>query len=106
MFVLKSPDSVFVWKGAGASDEEMVAAKYVVSVLDKKSTDVAEGKEPGESPPCFFVWGAVCDPDLTPFICNSLFSWILVSFGWEEGIPNLSNSKKYGQTTTSVRLLQ
>ncbi|XP_051725049.1 scinderin like b [Ctenopharyngodon idella] len=46
VFVLKSPDCVFVWKGAGASEEEMVAAKYVVSVLDKKSTDVAEGKEP------------------------------------------------------------
>uniref|UniRef100_A0A8C2AQ21 Scinderin like b n=1 Tax=Cyprinus carpio TaxID=7962 RepID=A0A8C2AQ21_CYPCA len=48
VFVLKSSDCVFVWKGAGASDEEMVAAKYVVSVLGGKPTDVAEGKEPGE----------------------------------------------------------
>uniref|UniRef100_A0A8C2IGE5 Macrophage-capping protein n=1 Tax=Cyprinus carpio TaxID=7962 RepID=A0A8C2IGE5_CYPCA len=47
VFVLKSSDCVFVWKGAGASDEEMVAAKYVVSVLGGKPTDVAEGKEPG-----------------------------------------------------------
>uniref|UniRef100_A0A8C2F6X5 Scinderin like b n=1 Tax=Cyprinus carpio TaxID=7962 RepID=A0A8C2F6X5_CYPCA len=46
IFVLKSPDCVFVWKGAGASEEEMVAAKYVVSVLGGQSTDVAEGKEP------------------------------------------------------------
>uniref|UniRef100_A0A671RMH7 Adseverin-like n=1 Tax=Sinocyclocheilus anshuiensis TaxID=1608454 RepID=A0A671RMH7_9TELE len=49
VFVLKSSDCVFVWKGAGASDEERVAAKYVVSVLGGQSTDVAEGKEPGES---------------------------------------------------------
>uniref|UniRef100_A0A673JKR2 Macrophage-capping protein n=1 Tax=Sinocyclocheilus rhinocerous TaxID=307959 RepID=A0A673JKR2_9TELE len=46
VFVLKSPDCVFVWKGAGASEEEMVAAKYVVSVLGRQSTDVVEGKEP------------------------------------------------------------
>uniref|UniRef100_A0A671RM95 Adseverin-like n=1 Tax=Sinocyclocheilus anshuiensis TaxID=1608454 RepID=A0A671RM95_9TELE len=46
VFVLKSSDCVFVWKGAGASDEERVAAKYVVSVLGGQSTDVAEGKEP------------------------------------------------------------
>lgn len=52
MFVLKTPDSVFVWKGVGASDEEMLAAKNVVSVLGGRATDVAEGKEPGESPPC------------------------------------------------------
>uniref|UniRef100_A0A671QK08 Adseverin-like n=1 Tax=Sinocyclocheilus anshuiensis TaxID=1608454 RepID=A0A671QK08_9TELE len=49
VFVLKSPDCVFVWKGAGASEEEMVAAKYVVSVLGRQSTDVVEGKEPGET---------------------------------------------------------
>lgn len=55
VFVLKSQDSVFVWKGAGASEEEMVAAKYVVTVLGQKSTDVAEGKEPGESPACFLL---------------------------------------------------
>lgn len=53
--MLKSSDCVFVWKGAGASDEEMVAAKYVVSVLGGQSTDVAEGKEPGECLPCFFL---------------------------------------------------
>ncbi|XP_016379036.1 gelsolin-like [Sinocyclocheilus rhinocerous] len=46
VFVLKSSDCVFVWKGAGASDEERVAAKYVVSVLGGQSTDLAEGKEP------------------------------------------------------------
>ncbi len=33
----------------------MVAAKYVVSVLEGKFTDVAEGKEPGECLPCFFM---------------------------------------------------
>lgn len=53
--MLKSSDCVFVWKGAGASEEEMVAAKYVVSVLGGKFTDVAEGKEPGECLPCFFM---------------------------------------------------
>nr|AAH66531.1 Scinderin like b [Danio rerio] len=46
VFVLKTSGGVFVWKGAGASDEEMAAAKYVVSVLGGQSTDVPEGKEP------------------------------------------------------------
>ncbi|XP_073709554.1 scinderin like b isoform X1 [Misgurnus anguillicaudatus] len=46
VFVLKTPDSVFVWKGVGASDEEMLAAKNLVSVLGGSATDVAEGKEP------------------------------------------------------------
>lgn len=46
VFVLKTPDSVFVWKGVGASDEEMLAAKNLVSVLGGSATNVAEGKEP------------------------------------------------------------
>ncbi|KAA0719028.1 Gelsolin Actin-depolymerizing factor [Triplophysa tibetana] len=46
VFVLKSANSVFVWKGAGASQDEMLAAKHVVSALGGSATDVAEGKEP------------------------------------------------------------
>uniref|UniRef100_A0A8C4TD54 Scinderin like b n=1 Tax=Erpetoichthys calabaricus TaxID=27687 RepID=A0A8C4TD54_ERPCA len=46
VFVLKSPEGTYVWKGVGASDEEMAAAKHVVSVLGGKVTDVSEGKEP------------------------------------------------------------
>ncbi|XP_026801974.3 scinderin like b [Pangasianodon hypophthalmus] len=46
VFVLKSPDSLFVWRGVGASEEEAKDAKYVVSFLGGKPTDVAEGKEP------------------------------------------------------------
>lgn len=47
-FVLKSPDSLFVWRGVGASEEEVTGAKFVVSFLGGKPTDVAEGKEPGQ----------------------------------------------------------
>uniref|UniRef100_A0A3B4DAN9 Gelsolin-like domain-containing protein n=1 Tax=Pygocentrus nattereri TaxID=42514 RepID=A0A3B4DAN9_PYGNA len=46
VFVLKTPDSLFVWKGVGASAEELDAAKHVVTFLGGKPTDVAEGKEP------------------------------------------------------------
>ncbi|TRY87533.1 hypothetical protein DNTS_007090 [Danionella cerebrum] len=46
VFVLKSPESLFVWKGAGASNEELVSAKYIVSILGGQPTDVSEGKEP------------------------------------------------------------
>ncbi|XP_060723273.1 scinderin like b [Tachysurus vachellii] len=46
VFVLKSPDSLYVWRGVGASDEEVTGAKFVVSFLGGKPIDVAEGKEP------------------------------------------------------------
>ncbi|XP_057714438.1 scinderin like b isoform X1 [Corythoichthys intestinalis] len=45
-FVLKSPSGVFVWRGVGASDDEMEAAKHVVGFLGGSATHVAEGKEP------------------------------------------------------------
>ncbi|XP_064197882.1 scinderin like b [Anguilla rostrata] len=46
VFVLKSPDSLFVWRGVGASEEEAAAAKHVVSFLGGSPTSVSEGKEP------------------------------------------------------------
>ncbi|XP_069007055.1 scinderin like a [Embiotoca jacksoni] len=46
MFVLKSPDSLLLWKGQGASPEEMTAAKYVASLLGGTATEVEETKEP------------------------------------------------------------
>ncbi|KAI4894107.1 hypothetical protein NFI96_020169, partial [Prochilodus magdalenae] len=46
VFVLKTPDSLFVWKGLGANAEEVDAAKHVVTFLGGKPTDVGEGKEP------------------------------------------------------------
>ncbi|KAF5909401.1 gelsolin-like, partial [Clarias magur] len=46
VFVVKSPDSVFLWRGVGATDEELSAAKYVCSFLGGSATEVAEGKEP------------------------------------------------------------
>ncbi|KAM9459982.1 gelsolin-like isoform 1-T1 [Salvelinus alpinus] len=46
VFVLKSPDAMFVWRGVGASEEEMAAAKHVVGILGGSASDVTEGKEP------------------------------------------------------------
>lgn len=46
VFVLKTPDSMFLWRGVGASEEEMAAAKHVTSFLGGSATEVAEGKEP------------------------------------------------------------
>uniref|UniRef100_A0A8C8ILZ1 Scinderin like a n=1 Tax=Oncorhynchus tshawytscha TaxID=74940 RepID=A0A8C8ILZ1_ONCTS len=47
VFVLKSPDTVFLWRGVGATEAEMAAAQYVTSFLGGgKATVVSEGKEP------------------------------------------------------------
>ncbi|XP_062853381.1 scinderin like a [Trichomycterus rosablanca] len=46
VFVLKTPDAMFLWRGVGATEEEMAAAKYVCSFLGGSATEVAEGKEP------------------------------------------------------------
>ncbi|XP_075997623.1 scinderin like a [Genypterus blacodes] len=46
VFVLKTPDSLFQWKGKGATDEEIEAAKYVASLLGGTVTAVDESKEP------------------------------------------------------------
>ncbi|KAG5275491.1 hypothetical protein AALO_G00120920 [Alosa alosa] len=46
VFVLKTADSMFLWRGVGATEEEMAAAKHVTSFLGGSATEVAEGKEP------------------------------------------------------------
>ncbi|XP_051986064.1 gelsolin-like [Xyrauchen texanus] len=46
VFVLKCPDGMFLWRGTGASEEEMAAAKYVCSFLGGSATEILEGKEP------------------------------------------------------------
>ncbi|XP_070764333.1 scinderin like a [Enoplosus armatus] len=46
VFVLKSPESLFLWKGKGATPEEMAAAKYVAGLLGGTATVVEETKEP------------------------------------------------------------
>uniref|UniRef100_A0A7N6BWP7 Macrophage-capping protein n=2 Tax=Anabas testudineus TaxID=64144 RepID=A0A7N6BWP7_ANATE len=45
-FALKTPDSLFLWKGKGSSPEEVAAAKYVASLLGGTVTEVEETKEP------------------------------------------------------------
>uniref|UniRef100_A0A673XEG1 Macrophage-capping protein n=1 Tax=Salmo trutta TaxID=8032 RepID=A0A673XEG1_SALTR len=46
VFVLKSPDAIFLWRGVGATEEEMAAAQHVTSFLGGGSaTVVSEGKE-------------------------------------------------------------
>uniref|UniRef100_A0A665UIL6 Gelsolin-like n=1 Tax=Echeneis naucrates TaxID=173247 RepID=A0A665UIL6_ECHNA len=47
-FVLKSPNALFVWRGVGASDEEMEAAKHVVGFIGGSASHVSEGKEPAD----------------------------------------------------------
>ncbi|XP_010731646.2 scinderin like b [Larimichthys crocea] len=48
VFVLKSSNALFVWRGTGASDEEMEAAKHVVGFLGGSPSQVSEGKESGD----------------------------------------------------------
>ncbi|TNN69823.1 Gelsolin [Liparis tanakae] len=48
VFVLKSPSALYVWRGVGASEEEMGAAKYVVDFLGGSAKQVSEGSEPGD----------------------------------------------------------
>ncbi|XP_070689028.1 scinderin like a [Pempheris klunzingeri] len=46
VFVLKTPESLFLWKGHGSTQEEMAAAQHVVGLLGGTATDVEETKEP------------------------------------------------------------
>ncbi|XP_061538819.1 gelsolin-like [Phycodurus eques] len=47
IFVLKWPKGIFVWKGRGATPEEMAAAKHVTGILGGGApAEVAETKEP------------------------------------------------------------
>ncbi|KAK5869326.1 hypothetical protein PBY51_024053 [Eleginops maclovinus] len=46
VFVLKTSDSLFLWKGKGATPEEMDAAQHVASMLGGTATEVEETKEP------------------------------------------------------------
>ncbi|XP_026014082.1 scinderin like a [Astatotilapia calliptera] len=46
VFVLKTPDCLFLWKGKGASSDEMAAANYVASLLGGTATGVEETQEP------------------------------------------------------------
>lgn len=39
---------MFIWRGVGASEEELEAAKHVAGFLGGSATQVSEGKEPGE----------------------------------------------------------
>lgn len=55
VFVLKSPSALFVWRGVGASDDEMAAAKHVVGSLGGSASQVSEGKEPGGCPVMFNI---------------------------------------------------
>ncbi|XP_068446201.1 scinderin like a [Clinocottus analis] len=48
VFVLKSPSSLYVWKGKGATVEEEAAAKYVAGVLGGNATQVEETSEPAD----------------------------------------------------------
>ncbi|KAM9848314.1 scinderin like a [Aulostomus maculatus] len=46
VFVLKTLNSLFLWKGHGSTKEEITAAKYVADLLGGTATEIAETKEP------------------------------------------------------------
>uniref|UniRef100_A0A674NW28 Scinderin like b n=1 Tax=Takifugu rubripes TaxID=31033 RepID=A0A674NW28_TAKRU len=48
VFVLKSPKVLYIWRGTGATDEEMEASKHVVGFLGGTPSQVQEGKEPAD----------------------------------------------------------
>ncbi|XP_034038381.1 scinderin like b [Thalassophryne amazonica] len=48
VFALKCPSNQYVWRGEGASDEEMNFAKRVIAKLGWTAIDVNEGKEPAD----------------------------------------------------------
>ncbi|XP_076001281.1 scinderin like b isoform X2 [Genypterus blacodes] len=48
VFVLKTPSCLCVWRGVGASDEEMEAAKHVAGFLGGSAKNVSEGSEPAD----------------------------------------------------------
>ncbi|GCC23017.1 hypothetical protein chiPu_0001408 [Chiloscyllium punctatum] len=48
VFVLKLPQTTYVWIGKGASGEEENGANYLTSVLQYKPTRIVEGEEPDD----------------------------------------------------------
>ncbi|KAM4552407.1 scinderin like b [Odontesthes bonariensis] len=48
VFVLKSSNALSVWRGMGASDGEMEAAKHVVGFFGGSASQVSEHKEPAD----------------------------------------------------------
>lgn len=48
VFLLKSPQSCFLWKGKGMTDEEVAAAKVVSQLMGGVTKEVEETSEPGE----------------------------------------------------------
>lgn len=105
VFVLKSPSALFVWRGMGASDEEMQASKHVVGFLGGSASQVTEGKEPGE----FITLAKQCSKPSYSEVMAVAFSplrWFLDCPWWQKGLPDLQESAGRGQTPTSVWLLQ
>ncbi|XP_032905039.1 gelsolin isoform X1 [Amblyraja radiata] len=48
VFVLKTPDSSYLWVGQGASDPERQGAQQLLDILGVGATDVGEGSEPDD----------------------------------------------------------
>lgn len=48
VFLLKLPQSCYLWKGKGMTDEEVAAAKVVSQLMGGVTKEVEETSEPGE----------------------------------------------------------
>ncbi|XP_059494284.1 gelsolin a [Stegostoma tigrinum] len=48
VFVLKTPESSFVWVGHGASDTEKQGAQQLLDILGVSASEITEGSEPDE----------------------------------------------------------
>lgn len=105
VFVLKSPTSLVLWKGQGASSEEMAAAKYVAGLLGGSISEVSESKEPGEFRQGGFELGSRAETD-GQLLVLLLTRQLLERAGREEGISDVQNPAEDRPTSETLRLLQ
>lgn len=96
VFVLKSPNSLFLWKGKGSNAEEIAAAKYVASLLGETATEVEETKEPGESWK-FELWLELWS------LQDSSVHYLPFFFLWSAGFWTALGGKKDYQTSQTLQ---
>lgn len=102
VFVLKSPDSLWQWKGKGATTEEIARAKDVALLLGGSATEVEETNEPGVH---YKELSSLQFNTVKCVICTCVLlvvSWFLGSTGWKDGISELCDTAEVGQASTTV----
>lgn len=102
VFVLKSPDSLVLWKGKGSTPDEVAAGQYVASLLGGTFAEVEESKETGASWKSISKWSLNL---LSRSLSSVVLSWCSAGF-WTAlgGKKDYQTSKNLQATVKPPRL--